>query len=196
MSADIRRIAVCAMGKRPFGETAARWIAELRASGAVVLDHRAHVCRRQQVIADVNGGADIVIYLGHGRTRGWNGYQTIRKQHVESAGEPVGPIDAVLAFACNTVGQRRDEVSFGHHLVGGGWTKAYLGWPGDIPLEPGLRIANRFVSLLATAQHATVGSLLQAVAEGQLDREERDSLVDCRIVGDPNAPLIEEPASA
>lgn len=185
-----RTIAVCAMGKRPFGATAARWITELGATGAVVHDHRAHVCTRQPVISDLCGAADIVIYLGHGRTRGWSGYQTIRAHHVDAVARSDRPIDAVLAFACSTLARRGTEPSFGEHLVESGRTRAYLGWNGELPFDAGLRLADRFISLLATANDHTIGSLLDSVADSPLDDHERQLLDSCRIIGDPTAPLI------
>lgn len=187
MSRRAPTIAVCAMGKRPFTAIAERWIAELRRSGSIVRDHRAIVSPRRDVLDDLNGAADVVIYLGHGRGRGWNGYQTIRRDHLDD-GLWTGPVSAVLAFACSTLDEDRGP-SFGAALVAAGRARSYLGWPAALPLDDGLTLADRFVhSLIRGAP--SIGALRAMVGRSDLRPSEREVFADCRIVGDASATLI------
>jgi hypothetical protein len=180
-------IAVCAMGKRPFTAIAQRWIADLGRAGSTVRDHRAVVSPREDVVDDLNGGADVVIYLGHGRTRGWNGYQTIRQNHLD-ARPSIRPVSAVLAFACSTL-ERDDGTSFGASLVASGRASSYLGWPSPLPLDEGLAVADLFVDSLMRGA-PTIGELLATVQRCELRQSERDVVAECRIIGDASAALI------
>ena len=181
-------IAVCAMGKRPFTAIAERWIDDLGRTGSTVHDHRAVVSPRDDVVADLNGAADVVIYLGHGRTRGWNGYQTIRQHHLD-AGPSIRPVSAVLAFACSTLERNDDGTSFGASLVASGRATSYLGWSSPLPLDEGLAVADLFVDSLMRGA-PTTGELLAMVQRCELRQSERDVVADCRIVGDTSAALI------
>jgi hypothetical protein len=181
-------IAVCAMGKRPFTAIAGRWIADLGRAGSTVRDHRAVVSPREDVVDDLNGDADVVIYLGHGRARGWNGYQTIR-QHDLDAGPSIRPVSAVLAFACSTLERGDDGTSFGASLVASGRATSYLGWPSPLPLDEGLAVADLFVDSLMRGA-PTTGELLAMVQRCELRRTERNVVAECRIIGDASAALI------
>ncbi|MCH7668840.1 MAG: hypothetical protein IIB04_03445 [Acidobacteria bacterium] len=178
------------MGKRPFTRIAERWIAELTASGLRVRDHRAVVTPRATIVDDLCGGVDVVLYLGHGRARGWNGYQTVRTHHFDRTRSVTSPVSVVLAFACSTLAAPDDGESFGHALVAGGRVKAYVGWGSAIPISPGLRLADRFVAALATRRYETIGALWTAIQAAELDGEERRALCDARLIGETTASLI------
>ena len=179
-------IAVCAMGKRPFTAIADRWIGDLGRAGAIVRDHRAAVSPRQDVVDDLSGEADVVIYLGHGRARGWSGYQTIRWKHLDAT-PSIRPVKAVFAFACHTL-DGQDGTSFGASVVASGRAASYVGWSSPLPFEAGLALADRFVDALVRGA-PTVGDLLARVHRADLDPVERETLADCIVVGDRSATL-------
>ncbi len=181
--------AVCAMGKRPFDGAAVEWITALADAGAVVHDHRAKRFGRERVVADLNGAADVVIYVGHGRARGWSGYQTIRRHHVEALPPPDHPSNAVFAFACRTAGADEQDRCFGRYLVDSRRTRAYLGWEIDVPIDAGLRLANRMVAGLTEPDVHTLGDLVAATYAADLDDDEQRLLDDCRLIGDADAPV-------
>ena len=176
------------MGKRPFTAIAERWIADLARAGSTVRDHRAVVSPREDVVDDLNGDADVVIYLGHGRTRGWNGYQTIRQHHLDT-NPSIRPVSAVLAFACSTLERNDDESSFGASLVASGRATSYLGWSSPLPLDAGLAVAELFVDSLMRGA-PTTGELLAMVQRSELRQSERNVVAGCRIIGDASAALI------
>jgi hypothetical protein len=187
MSRPGTTIAVCAMGKRPFTTIAGRWVTELGRTGATVHDHRAVVSARQDVLGHLNGYADLVIYLGHGRARGWTGYQTIRRNHLDAT-TSTRPVKAVLAFACSTL-DGDGGTSFGASLVAGDRASCYLGWPMALPIDAGLALADHFVGAL-TRGAPTIAALLATVERAELDPIERETLAACRVVGDRSVALV------
>lgn len=88
-------IAVCAMGKDVYLERAGRWIGRLRAAGCDVADLRASVVDRAGLLDALDGGPGLVLYVGHGRSRGWAGYQTVRWAHL-AARPATRPIAVVM----------------------------------------------------------------------------------------------------
>ena len=181
-------VAVCSMGKRVYRERGGRWIHSLSATGLATEDWGANLITRVELCERLAQGAEIVIYLGHGRARGWSGYQALRWHHV-TAHDAQGPITVMLAFACNTLTRHRGVVPFGTRYVESGRVAAYLGWAGSVRIEPGLRFADRVCTLLATRRLRTLAALLKQAVGGAQDPQERRELDGLRLIGYPFARL-------
>ncbi|NIM92129.1 MAG: hypothetical protein GTO18_00225 [Anaerolineales bacterium] len=176
------------MGKRTYRERGANWIRELSESGLATEDWRASRLSREEVCERLAGGAGLVFYLGHGRARGWSGFQALRWHHV-TAHTQKHPVGTVIAFACNTLTRTRGVVPFGTHYVTSGRVAAYLGWAGSMTIEEGLRFADRVCGQLVRGQASTVSQLLRAVVAKVEDPAERRELREMRLLGWPFAPL-------
>jgi hypothetical protein len=181
-------VAVCAMGKRIYRERSADWIRELSESGLATEDWRASLLSREEVCGRLAGGAELVFYLGHGRARGWSGFQALRWHHVTAHAQK-HPVGTVIAFACNTLTRTRGVVPFGVHYVMSGRVVAYLGWAGSMTIEEGLRFADRVCDQLARGREATVSQLLRAVVAKVEKPAERRELREMRLLGWPFARL-------
>lgn len=184
-------IAVCAMGKDVYLDLAGRWIAELRGAGREVADLRASVADRHMLLDALAAGPALVLYAGHGRARGWAGYQTVRWDHVVA--RPMRrPAGAVVALACDTLTRTRGVVPFGVRLVQEGRAAAYLGAAAPLRIGDGVALGDRLVDELASARHSELGALLRAVAAGierDGDHAGMRALRALRLVGDPQVCL-------
>ena len=184
-------IAVCAMGKDVYLDLAGRWITQLRDAGREVADLRASVADREALLDALAAGPALLLYAGHGRARGWAGYQTVRWKHVEA--RPVRrPAGAVVALACDTLTRTRAAVPFGVRLVQEGRAAAYLGAAAPLRIPDGMALGDRLIEELATGRHLDLGALLRATSAGierDGDRAGRRALRALRLVGDPQVRL-------
>lgn len=183
-----RTAAVCSMGKQLFMEVGDRWLVGLRDGGRSVDDWRARRITRAELCERLSQGPGIVVYAGHGRGRGWSGYQALRWPHIEEvpARRPCG---MVIAFACDTLTRSRGVVAFGSRWVASGRVGTYLGWCGPLHIEPGLIIADRMCDVLASGEASTPAEMLRVVARDTTDPAERRELRRIRLIGDPLTPL-------
>lgn len=185
-------ILVCAMGKDVYLDIAERWIEVLRAAGRRVLDLRASVVGRAGLLDALDTGPALVLYAGHGRARGWAGYQTVRWEHL--AGRPPGrPAGLVVALACDTLAaSEAGTMPFGERLVREGRAAAYIGAVAPMRICDGTALGDRLVAEVATGGSPDAATLLDALSDA-IQREEdaaaARALATLRLVGDPVTPL-------
>lgn len=182
------QVAVCAMDKQLFTDQGHRWIAGLTNRGWTPAHWCAHAISRAELCDRLAVGAGVVVYLGHGRARGWSGYRALRWHHVAAA-PAAAPCGLVVAFSCDTLTRTRGVEPFGARWIASGRAASYLGWAGPMSIDVGARLAELFCEHLAHRQHTTVADLLLAVAAGTHHPEERRQITDLRLLGDPLARL-------
>lgn len=187
--------AICGMGKRLFAEVSQRWIDRLDGDGWAVEDFRAQRTSRTELCAALASGPEIVVYAGHGRARGWAGYQALRWPSIESV-PTTRPTGLVIALACDTLTRSRGVVAFGSRWVASGRAVAYLGWCGSLRIEPGLRVADRMCDALVACTATTPAGLLRQLARTTRDRTEVRELRRLRLIGDPLATLARHAISS
>jgi len=180
---------VSAMAKDVFLEPTEGWAGTLWAGGRRALDLRADRARRSDLLAALRSGPSVVLYAGHGRTRGWGGYQALRWRHLApESGDARRSIGVVLAFACDTLKRSRSRVPFGCRMVRSGLTRAYLGAAESVRTPDAEALADVVVELLAGEEHPTVAHLVGAVDRAVADRPDaRRAWRRFRLVGDPAA---------
>jgi hypothetical protein len=155
------------------------------------LDWRADRLSRSSLAARLATGPAFALYVGHGRARGWSGYQAFRWCDV--AAEPqCHPSGTVVALACDTLTRHRMVVPFGVRLVGTGRACAYLGVAASLPTTVAETLARVAADCLVADAPRTVGDLLRAV-DARLVRDgevaARRALSGFRLVGSPLAPV-------
>jgi hypothetical protein len=180
---------VCAMGKDVYLDAAAYWLDVLRRDrpDLDVRDVRASVADRDELIAELAAGPELAVYIGHGRPRGWSGYQGVRWHHV-AAEQEVRPAGVVVALACDTLTPGRDGVAFGERWVASGRAAAYVGATSPLRIDDGLALQERLARRVAAGCDRDVGALLTAVADGA-DEPAARALACLRVEGDGRAPL-------
>jgi|GEM_PF-3005062 len=180
--------AVLAMGKNIYLRLGRRITESLRAagSGVDVSDWLADQYDRNQLCRKLSEGPDLVLYLGHGRTRGWAGYQTIRWKHI--AGQMYQPAGVVVAFACRTLSRQKNRIPFGSRWILAGKARTYVGSVADLPIKESSRLAEIFANQIPASE--SIGDLLVRTANitGSRSPEGR-ALATFRIIGDPMCPL-------
>ncbi|MEN0129179.1 MAG: C25 family cysteine peptidase [Brevundimonas sp.] len=164
-------------------------------SGRIVRLASSHgpVCRwtsydvvRDDLVNGLRRGPALAVYVGHGRSIGWVGYAGLRPHHFpESADSTAAPVGAVLSLACRTASRQRTGLSFSEALVVRGIAASAVGAVGPTLHTANARWALRVAE--GAARAATVGELVAtaAAADPHADRY--------RIVGDPTAPLLDDP---
>ncbi|HET9441757.1 MAG TPA: C25 family cysteine peptidase, partial [Acidimicrobiales bacterium] len=141
---------------------------------------------RDDLVAGLGTGLGLAVYVGHGRPIGWVGYRGTRAHHLGDLDHPVG---AVLSLACSTASRRRTGLSFAEALPLQGSAAACLGAVGPTRHIDNARWALRLVQGVA-AGCRSVGELVAlAEPESTIGRA-------YRILGDPLAPLADEPGAA
>lgn len=183
---------VAAMAKDVFLAPTEPWAGTLAAGGRSVRDLRADRARRSDLLDALGSAPTVVLYAGHGRARGWGGYQALRFHHLDAlAGAGAGarrPIGLVIAFACDTLARPRGRRAFGVRLVTAGITTAYLGPARSVRTADVRDLADIVVHLLATTRPATAGHLVRAVDDAVAGHDgAARAWRTCRLVGDPRA---------
>ena len=205
---------VAAMAKNVFLDPTDHWASRLRAGGHDAVDLRADRARRGDLVAGLHAGPRVVLYAGHGRSRGWAGYQALRFHHLAPEPRPAGrdstadrasvPTTAatdgpggqppraaglVFAFACHTLGRAHNQWPFGLRLVESGLVRAYLGPAGTVVTADARALADIVVDILARDHPATVTDLVVAVdrvTTGSGHADARRAWRTFRLVGDPD----------
>lgn len=200
---------VAAMGKDVFLEATETWQARLVAGGRRAIDLRADRARRSDLLAGLAAGPRVVLYAGHGRARGWAGYQALRWHHFGRSaptsggariahpatdGEPSGSDDdvsvracgLVVAFACGTLSRPRGTWPFGAQLVAAGRARAYLAPASRVVTARARALGDIVVDLLATTRPATAGEFVMAIEAAVADQPAAArAWATFRLVGDP-----------
>lgn len=182
---------VAAMAKDAFLRPTEHWAATLTAGGRRVRDLRADRARREDLVDAVHGGPGVVLYAGHGRARGWGGYQALRWEHLERLpGVPRRPAGVVIAFACDTLSRPHGRVPFGRRVVQGGVATAYLGAAGPLVTQGAEALGECVVGVLSGGQFRTVAELVRAIGEQVGERgSAARAWAAFRLVGDGTALL-------
>ncbi|MEE9321329.1 MAG: C25 family cysteine peptidase [Granulosicoccus sp.] len=184
---------VAAMAKDVFLKPTDQWAKILSTSDRRVLDLRADRARRTDLLQALSAGPRVVLYAGHGRNRGWAGYQALRLAHftVPERSTPARSIGLVVAFACDTLTRTRSRVPFGSELVRRGIVHAYLGAADTIYTADAEALSVVILRVLANDKPTTVLELMRMV-DNQMDTEPAAQAAwrKFRLIGDPTT-LIE-----
>lgn len=85
---------MAAMAKNVFLDASEHWAATLASGGRRVVDLRADRARRDDLVVGLGAGPGVVLYAGHGRARGWAGYQALRLHHLTATDDREGTVAA------------------------------------------------------------------------------------------------------
>lgn len=138
---------------------------------------------RPDLLRALGCGPGVAIYFGHGRARGWAGYEGVRAHHLPQVlREPVG---AVLSLTCQVASRHKVGLSFAEEMVLQGFCAATLAATAKtVHFANGL-LANRLCETLTRSGVQSLGAWLQAA---NLTEDQAQS--GYRIIGDPLAPLL------
>jgi hypothetical protein len=182
---------VAAMSKDVFLKPTSHWAVTLAGGWRHVVDLRADRARRDDLLTAMSLGPGVVLYAGHGRARGWGGYQALRWEHLEARLRPASPrTGIVLAFACDTLKRTRSGVPFGSRMVAAGVVGAYLGAAGSIRTDDAVELSDTVVGLLAGRRYGTVARLIMAI-EGAVSGTVGAARAwrQFRLLGDPTVAI-------
>lgn len=156
---------VAAMAKDIFLKPTDQWANDLVDSGRKVLDLRADRARRDDLLQALVKGPQIVLYAGHGRNRGWAGYQALRLAHFDrqEKNSSTSAIGLVIAFACDTLTRTRNRTPFGSELVQKGIVRSYLGAADIIQTTDAEALSKIFIWVLIHLKPSTVFELMKVV---------------------------------
>ena len=154
------------------------------APGMNVYRWTSYELHRTDLVAGLGRGPAAAIYVGHARPTGWAGYAGLRARHFETPSP--APVSAILSLTCHTASRWRTGLSFSEALVSRGACVAALGAVGPTLHTSNARWAFRVTAAARTA--TTLGELISTAAQV-------DPYADSyRIIGDPTAPLYDDPA--
>lgn len=178
-----RTLAVLGQRLSRYDDLAGR-IARVASSHGPVCRWTSYDIVRPDLVAGLRRGPALAVYVGHGRSIGWVGYAGLRAHHFPAA--PGAPVGAVVSLACRTASRQRTGLSFTEALVVRGVAASAVGATGPTLHTANARWALRVAD--GASRAATVGELVAAAAAA-------DPHADFyRIVGDPTAPLLDDPS--
>ena len=180
-----RRLTVAVLGQRlsRYEDLAGR-IARVASAHGPVRRWTSYDIGRSDLVDGLRRGPALAVYVGHGRSIGWVGYAGLRAHHFPAS--PGAPVGAVVSLACRTASRQRTGLSFSEALVVRGIAASAVGATGPTLHTANARWALRVAD--GASRAATVGELVAAAAAA-------DPHADFyRIVGDPTAPLLDDPS--
>ena len=144
-----------------------RFVAALQAgygrSEAPVVAQFADTTTKEDLCASLWKGPQLVIYLGHGRSRGWSGYRGLRWHHIAS-GEQVQPVGTLIALTCDNLKPGRSgETAFGLRWVMEGRAKTFLGAIQEVEITAMEVIAEYLLGHFSDGRCRLLGELIAAV---------------------------------
>ncbi len=184
--------ATLAMGKDLYLNFGRKVHATLQAGsaryGTTTKNWHADVITRDKLCQRLTTGPQLAIYMGHGRSRGWSGYQAVRWEHI-AATDVQRPCGTIVSFACDTLQCADDTVSFGYQWIATGRAAAYFGTTIAMKVAPGMRLASIFADRLSQFRFQTIGELMVSVDEhvnaSHTLAAAKDELDAFRLVGFP-----------
>lgn len=162
-----RELAVLAMWKPFYLEWGARFAAALRdgfgADSTRVRSWFADEVTREELCERLAHGQNLVLYVGHGRERGWSGYRGLRWRHID--GVPLTrPIGAVVSLTCsNLKAPRAGDRAFGLNWVGSGRACAFFGAADSVRLRPLASIASDMIKEISSGAHRDLAGFIAAL---------------------------------
>jgi hypothetical protein len=179
---------VLAMGTDRYLDAAGDLHARLAAGRAAppVYDWRASRVDRVRLCEWLATGPSLCVYVGHGRARGWGGYQGCDWTDVDRVARR-RPAGAVVSLACGTL-RAGDDQPFGVRFVCAGRALSYLGCPGDVTVDAVVALTDALGAALVEGPPATVGDLLVTL-DDRVEGATAAALRTFRLVGLPTQPL-------
>lgn len=127
-----------------------------------------------------------VVYIGHGRSRGWTGYMGIRWKHLSNQ-ECKTPIDTIFSMTCDTL-KKEHDIPFGINWVLSRKARAFFGSTEAVKIEPLTRICEIMTEAL-NSDAIRVRDYLIIIDEAVRSNEDAE-VIDCwnsfRLIGNPN----------
>lgn len=143
---------------------------------------REDLCRR---LAE---GPQVVVYIGHGRARGWSGYRGVRWKHIEAA-ELRKPCAVLISFACDTLKRKRGIFPFGCQWVSEGRACSYVGSVNNVSYEDNAAYGYQLTLTVAKGHCQTIGQLLQEtwthLAQDADMTKAMRAFLSYRLIGNP-----------
>lgn len=145
---------------------------------------------REELSENLGTGPDLVIYIGHGRRRGWSGYRGVRWSHLGAVAE-AKPAGIVVSLSCDNLKvEAGKDPAFGIQWLRHGRAIAFFGAVKAIADDAMVGVAEVLAGELRLGNHACLGSLLVAV-DARLRSHGSPEMMEAwnsfRTVGDPSA---------
>ena len=176
-----------------WGEHFAEWMqAGAEGTNIKVQKWFADEVSRDDLCQKLAEGPRLAVYLGHGRARGWSGYQGMRWEHV-AACNLKRPCGTLVSISCSTLKWKIGEPSFGARWVSEGRACCYVGSVGSVSHKANAAMAEVLGTALASCHPQTVGELLATVSD-RLHQSSTPLLAQqawaaYRIMGTPLQPI-------
>jgi len=148
----------------------------------------ANEVERNHLCQNISKGADLLIYAGHGRSRGWTGYRGLRWSHIEAY-----PLEQatglVICLTCSNLEvAKHNRVPFGVKWVRSGRACAFLGSVSSVKIIPLIKVSNILNKTFAEGNLSTVSALMQRMDQAikQMNDEELNTCWQTfRLIGHP-----------
>ena len=130
----------------------------------------------------------LLIYLGHGRSRGWSGFRGLRWHHLKSKKIDENPIGIIISMTCDNLKFDRNKIPFGVKWVLENRASAFFGATDSVKIIPMKKICNLLASLFSKGKVDTIGKLIVSLNE-ELSKTQDAEIKNCwskfRLIGNP-----------
>lgn len=130
----------------------------------------------------------LLIYLGHGRSRGWSGYRGLRWHHLKPKVIDALPIGVIISMTCDNLKFEKDQIPFGVKWVIEKRAHSFFGAVESLKILPLKKICDLLAKIFSTGKINTIGHLIvllnKEISESS-DTEVRESWSKFRLIGNP-----------
>lgn len=135
---------------------------------------------------------NLVMYFGHGRSRGWSGYRGIRWSHFQPVIQERPMVGNLISFTCDNLKSEHNRIPFGVQWVLEGKAHSFFGTTDSVKIFPMKRICHMTADLISQGSCQNIGELVVGI-DKQIKKIDRQDLSECwskfRLIGSPMTTL-------
>lgn len=150
--------------------------------------HLADTTTKIELSKYLSKGSRFVIYVGHGRSRGWSGYRGVRWKDIEQF-EQKQPIGSMISLSCSSLKNDKEfSIPFGLQWVMEGRCCSFIGTWDSVKIKPLAEITNILLNSLTNCQVKNVYDLIQSINKQILELNDSEVMVNWskfRLIGNP-----------
>ncbi|NKQ38070.1 MAG: hypothetical protein HF967_01075 [Methanosarcinales archaeon] len=146
------------------------------------------VSRDELVQRLIDRKISLVIYLGHGRSRGWSGYRGLRWHHLLSKKAKSSSIGIIISMTCDNLKFEHNKIPFGLKWVLENRACSFFGAVESVKIFPMKKICNLLGNIFSEGKVDTIGGLI-VLLDKEISETKNDEIKECwskfRLIGNP-----------
>ncbi len=150
--------------------------------------HLADTTTKNELSEHLSEGHSLVIYIGHGRSRGWSGYRGVRWKDIEKV-EQKKPIGNILSLSCSSLKQDKEfSLPFGLQWIMEGRCCTFIGTWDAVKIRPLVAITELLLKSMSNSEIQRIDELILHVNKQIIDLNDSDVSLNWskfKLIGNP-----------